>query len=412
MIREKTNPLIFVLTIFAVFLSLIVYNKYVWFLDALVLYFWYEYLWLKKSIKKVSVDVKADARCFTNEPFTVKFTIKNDSEKFLNVKINFPSSLKKPEQVLFLEPKSKLTYEVTSSFGTRGLKSAEPFVLKFFSKSGLFEFYLVHKIDSNILVLPKPEMVIFEKERFVELTPNKKSNFKLLEDISYIRELREYNSEPLNRIHWKASAKFNKLMVKEYEYTSSAKVFVLLDLNLSGAIYSKKAWESIRKKYEEDAISAVAGLVNYLSTKHIHIQLSISDKTGVNTYKFKEPSLYYEPLALSQGTIENQNLTSDFFGSIKDSITPTDTVVLMGMYLTVEEVEELIRLKSLSGKVIVMLMPYGYRKNVTGKFKSYFDLPLEVRKTYEYAKLLAQEHISVQIWYENTALQEGIEAIW
>jgi len=55
-----------------------------------------------------------------------------------------------------------------------------------------------------------------------------------------------------------------------------------------------------------------------------------------------------------------------------------------------------------------LLMPYGFRESTTKKFKSYFDVPVELREFYKFARVLEEENILVQIWYENTSFMEGI----
>jgi uncharacterized protein (DUF58 family) len=79
----------------------------------------------------------------------------------------------------------------------------------------------------------------------------------IYKDPIYIKGIREYSVEDrMKDIHWKSSLKMNKLMVKDYDYTSEMEVMVIVDVQC-GDPY----WQSIVPKDIERAISVGASLV-------------------------------------------------------------------------------------------------------------------------------------------------------
>lgn len=82
----------------------------------------------------------------------------------------------------------------------------------------------------------------------------------IIDDPSIIMGIREYTtSDPFNKIHWPSSAKFNHLMVKNYDFTSSQKAMVLLNVETS-----KPFWVRIEGKKIEKLIEIGASVSNEL----------------------------------------------------------------------------------------------------------------------------------------------------
>ncbi|SHN64986.1 Uncharacterized conserved protein, DUF58 family, contains vWF domain [Fervidobacterium gondwanense DSM 13020] len=319
-----------------------------------------------------------------------------------------PVIIKKEPVFITLQPDKREVVTFTTAFGTRGIKKLGAYSVRIKSFTELFSIYITEEINSDVRVLPNLEEADASVERILEMLPVLKSKYKLAEDISYIKNIREYQNEPMNRIHWKQSARMDKLMVKEYEYSGTAKNYIVLDLNLPGGIYSKEAWRYIHKKYQEESIKAVAGLVKHFSERHEKTNLFISHSKGIYDITDSDYVFFFDYLSEVEGAIDNNNSTTELLEHIIEGVQPTDTVLVISMFLTKEEVEKLIRLRSRCGRVLVLLMPYGYREATTKKFKSYFDVPVEIRELYKFARTLEEENIIIQIWHENTSLVEGL----
>ncbi|MGC8820232.1 MAG: DUF58 domain-containing protein [Fervidobacterium sp.] len=408
-IWTKYSPFVYVLLLIVMLANIFAFNKYILATDFLVAYVFYDYFKKRRAIEKIEIMVKARARVFTNEEFQVEFIIKSPQSLFIT--ITPPLLINKEPREILLNPNEEQSVIYTSKLGTRGTKQLGTYSIKIEGFGKLFSIIRSEFINSDVKVLPNMEESNIMLERIWESLPNLKSSYKLAEDISYVKDLREYNNDPFNKIHWKKSVKYDKLIVKDFEYTGTGKILILLDLNLPGTIYSKNAWFYIRKKYEEDAIKAATGLINYFSGRHEQVYLYTSGGKGFQSIKEKDPVIYFDYLAEVQGTIENEKDTTELLAEILAAVQPVDTVVILSMLLTTDEVKEIIHLKSRCGRVVVLLMPYGYRDATSKKFRSYYDVPPEVKQLYNYAKILRDENVLISIWHENVSLMEGLKTI-
>lgn len=87
----------------------------------------------------------------------------------------------------------------------------------------------------------------------------------LYKDPLYIRGIREYNVEDrMKDIHWKSSLKMNKLMVKEYDYTSDNEVTIIANVQTSN-----QAWESLNPEIAEEIIRVSASMASVCLKEHI-----------------------------------------------------------------------------------------------------------------------------------------------
>ncbi|ODN30059.1 DUF58 domain-containing protein [Fervidobacterium thailandense] len=396
----------FTVFVFTTFLNILVQSKYLWLAEAVLVYLIIDYVTKLRTLKNVNVQVKASARVFENEDFRITFVF--ESPKDLCLIFSPPSILRKEDIEVTLKAGVPVEVVLTSSLGTRGSKKLGHYVLKVPLPGNIVILNRVEEIDSDIKVLPNMEEAKVALERILEALPVLKSKHKFAEDVTYIKDVREYNNEPLNRIHWKQSARYGKLMVKEFEYAGTGKIHLLVDLNLPGGIYSRQAWMYIRKKYEEDAIRATTGLIHHFTSRHEHVQLYISHAGGFERLDSKDPAIYFDYLADASGTLENARDTSELIRELIDGVQPVDTVIIISMFLSKREIAEIIRLRKACGRVVVLLMPYGYRTSGTKKFKTYYEVPPEVRELYQDAKMLRNENILVEVWLENISLNEGL----
>ncbi len=404
----RVSPAFYVIIIVSVVLSAFVYNKYVWLLDIFSGWLILEYFSLKAHSRLIKTNVSGRTRVFINERFDIVINISSEARRALVIDVVPPAVVKKASVRLVLNPQDSVSLSFDTFFGTRGTKYMGYYTIKIESFTRLFQVLITEDIPFKVKVFPKLEYAEAEVERILEMLQVVKSKYKLVEDISYIRNVREYEREPLSRIHWKQSAKMGELMVKEYEYAGTTRNYILLDLNLPAGIYSKTAWEYIHRKYQEEAIRATAGLLKYFTDKHEKTNLLVSHSKGTYNISFTDYVLYFDYLAEVEGTLEGKQNTIELLEHVIDVVQPTDTVILIGMFLTKDEVEGLLRLRKRCGRIVVLIMPYGFREATSKKFKSYFDVPLEVRELYNYTRVLEEENIMVEVWHENTSFMEGL----
>ncbi len=407
-IWTKFNPFVYVFSVGIIILNIFVYNKYVWTLDLFAGWFFLHYMSLLNTAKNLRIDISGKTRVFTDEKFNIMFEVSSHNKRPLTIEIIPPITVKKHPVKVSINSGESCRVSFDTFFVPRGTKKLGYYTLRIESFTRLFSIMITGEIPFTVKVFPSLEQSDVSTERILEMLPVVKSKYKLVEDISYIRNIREYEKEPLNRVHWKQSAKMGTLMVKEYEYAGTTKNYILLDLNLPGKIYSKSAWEFIHKKYQEESIRAVVGMLKFLSERHEKTGLLISHSRGTFNLSFADYVLYFDYLAEVEGTLENEKDTSELLEQIIETVQPTDNVFIVSMFLTKDEVEKLLRLRTRCGRVVVLLMPYGYREATSKKFKSYFDVPMEVRELYNYARVLEEENILIGIWHENTSFMEGL----
>lgn len=408
-VHMKFSTWLLILPIVCGLATVFFFSTYVLAADVIVLFIFLDLFRKAKLLSNVEVRVHLRGRAFVDEEFPVKFVLL--SKRRLRLILSPPASLRKEPRVVELVPNHLNDVVFHSSFGTRGSKWIGPFTIKYVGFDGLFTIVRVEEVDSSVKVLPSVEEVDAATERLLEALPNLKTRQRLAEDYTYVRDLRDYSGEPLNRIHWKNSARFDKLLVKDFETAGTSRVFILLDLNLPGGVYSKAAWTHIRRKYEEDAIVATLGLVKFLLRRHERVVLYLSDSKGLSRVADSDEGHFFDMLADATGTVENTKDTSELLVNLIEEVQPTDTVVILSMFLSRSEVREIVRLKGRCGRVVVLLMPYGFRGARVKKFKTYYEAPMEVRKLYEYAKVLRDENVLIEIWLENVGFQEGLESL-
>jgi uncharacterized protein (DUF58 family) len=124
----------------------------------------------------------------------------------------------------------------------------------------IFGFFSEDKIIDDFLeILVYPKLVDLKKLQFstTSLYGDNIIRRWIYKDPVYIKGIREYNVEDrMKDIHWKSSLKMNKLMVKDYDYTSEMELMVIVDVQC-GDPY----WQSIVANDIERAISVGASLV-------------------------------------------------------------------------------------------------------------------------------------------------------
>lgn len=116
------------------------------------------------------------------------------------------------------------------------------------------------EIQDFIEVLVYPRLIPIKK--YVFDTTNFNGDNTVIrwihKDPLYIKGIREYNVEDrMKDIHWKSSLKMNKLMVKDYDYTSERQLILILNVQCH-----KDYWCNIKSDVIENGIRITASLAN------------------------------------------------------------------------------------------------------------------------------------------------------
>lgn len=95
---------------------------------------------------------------------------------------------------------------------------------------GLFTRYYVQDVETDFVVFPKP--IVWDLRRFLD---KGKERYEYTDSVTNLRGyddflgVKEYSSEPMKLINWKATAKVGKLMAKEAYASAQSPVVLTLD---------------------------------------------------------------------------------------------------------------------------------------------------------------------------------------
>lgn len=107
-------------------------------------------------------------------------------------------------------------------------------------------------------IIVYPRLVSFRQFNFESTNIQGENIVKrwIFKDPLYIRGIREYNVEDrMKDIHWKSSLKMDKLMVKDYDYTSEREVVFIVDVQC-GELH----WATMDEENIDNAIKIAASL--------------------------------------------------------------------------------------------------------------------------------------------------------
>ena len=150
-----------------------------------------------------------------------------------------PSFAIKVEQVqnkasfaFFTLVKKEQEESLTLKFPKRGFYDKITLKISSSFPVGLFERYFYEEIPLRLVVFPKP-MVAQEKPTVEGIYKGELLNISKKLGYDQLQGVKEYSGEPMKLIHWKLSAKVNKLLIKDFSAEESPPVILSLD-NVEG----------------------------------------------------------------------------------------------------------------------------------------------------------------------------------
>ncbi len=138
---------------------------------------------------------------------------------------------------------------------------------------GLFRRRIVLSTSRELMVLPR----VFPIASFALFTgglPGRGRNSRrALQATINATTIREYvNGDALSRIHWRTSAHYNKLMVKEFDLDPAVDAWIFLDLH--SAVQAGKGEHST----EEYGVSIAATITNYLLRQDLSVGMIVNGR--------------------------------------------------------------------------------------------------------------------------------------
>lgn len=239
------------------------------------------------AFERLEIRRKIPANVYEGETIRVKIIIKNPTPIGLyNVVVeeHYPETLTKVDGfntgVIQIPPKSEV--EVNYKLRARGI-GKHRFGTIMLRKSGILGFYYTKaaysNIDSSFIgVMPSLPKINIEEALArgykLELGAQKVSHSGFSADF---RDIREYvPGDETRRIDWKATAKLNKLMIREYELEKKNNLVFILDLSKNMFIGEL----GLRKI--DHASRTIAYIMNYAMNKRDNVGLIILSGYGVD----------------------------------------------------------------------------------------------------------------------------------
>jgi uncharacterized protein (DUF58 family) len=403
------------ITISAIVLNLIVFNKYSVILIIFAAIFWIKYFIDYKVFKKINATTYFfTSKVFRKERNEFYVELENNSKKNIVIKVfpaNNVNNIFPHTRIVTSKKNSRMKVAFNCFFDKRGKHKINNGSISYEDSLGLYSFSKELKNDKEIKVLPENVFAAFKKEELKKLIPEVISKYMVLEDNTYIEKINEYNNEPMNKIHWKLSAKMDELMVKKYSYTSTGKVYIFLDLNIEeNSVINNYIWQEMRKKYEEFSIFATLAIIKDVMERNEEIRLTVNGENVIHE-KSRYYENYYNLFSDIKGADNAKISFSEVFESMVSKLTLEDTVIIISMYLNGKIIQELIKARSRSSKVIVLLMPYAYRLPEEPILKANEMYRKEVLEFEKDAEILRNQKIIVRIVSYNETLLEVFESV-
>ena len=246
-----TEPLIILMALVFLFISLLNHQTQLTILILLVLgMIVFTKFWSRFSFSKMTFDSEIDKnKVFPGEKIRLKIEARNN--KLLPVQLQFKLMIDESHFISdtpacensFLLWFQKTTFSWSLKAMHRGcFNIGHPHIIA----ADLFNFFPRHKIrqDSvDVIVYPKiiPIRPFSMPEHYFFGVPGAQSP---VQDPVYILGTREYQSfTPVKLIHWKASARYDKLQEKVCEPSVQEKILIVVDVELFHTLQAKDDFE-------------------------------------------------------------------------------------------------------------------------------------------------------------------------
>jgi Uncharacterized conserved protein (some members contain a von Willebrand factor type A (vWA) domain) len=193
-------------------------------------------------------------------------------------------------------PFQKITRRYNIRCGSRGRFSFSSLRISVGDVFGLKTYTMEMEDPVEILVYPSihplNELIVNYKNPMGDVSVKR----WIIDDPNLIRGIREYTQDdPQSRIHWPSTARTGRLMVKNFDFTSSQKAIVLMNVETS-----KPFWVNIGGEKIEKAITITASLCSEL-IKH-GIASGVYTNSDINGPYLNEPDFVYPSCTNGQMT--------------------------------------------------------------------------------------------------------------
>jgi uncharacterized protein (DUF58 family) len=253
-----------------------------------------------------------------------------------------------------------LTYLLRFHVNRRGVYDLGDCLLTVTDPLRLFRLSRRLPPDERLTVFPT--VLPLEKLRVSLTSPldGQRVKFAPNYDVSQLAGVRPYESDPMNRIHWKMSAHRGELMVKEFSPSASKTVVVLLNLTL-------RREPSFTMETFEDYMTMVgASILQYAYDRKLPFGLTILGEETLSSDEYSKDATHlfscYRLLAQARARMDHDPSSTVFLDYLKHErlrIPARSQLFLVQHELKEEEIGTLLRMQAQFSRISICLFPYG-----------------------------------------------------
>ncbi len=258
-------PFILLLLVVAVLLRVDFFFTVIYFLVAVVVL---SRLWAGRAAGRLRAERRFVPRAFTGDTLTVELAVRNEGwlpVPWLEINESVPVQLQTVpfgRQVVSLGPRERHACPYTLACRRRGYYPLGPVHLRTGDLLGLARRDLTGAAPDHLIVYPR--IVPIHRPDLPTRSPlvALSARSSLFEDPSRLMGVRDYQrGDSPRRVHWPATARAARLVVKQYQPAVARETLLCLDLDPEGYDPERRA------EATELAIVAAASLAHHVSTR-------------------------------------------------------------------------------------------------------------------------------------------------
>ena len=222
-------------------------------------------LWTQRTTEHLRVERRFVNHAFPGDKVAVDVTVHNTSwlpAPWLQVHESLPVDLATPpfhHQVTTLDPRERYPFHYTLNCRQRGYYSIGPMTINTGDLLGITDRRQVQVPSEHIIVYP--QVVPLQQLGLPTRSPQVAlpARVPLFKDPTRVRGVRDYQrGDSPRRIHWTATARTGRMLVKQYQPSIARETHIYLDLDERG--YGQRQ----RYTATELAIVAAASIANHI----------------------------------------------------------------------------------------------------------------------------------------------------
>ncbi len=223
-------------------------------------------------------------------------------------------------------------------------------------------FRLSRRLPPDEKLTVFPTVLPLEKLRVSLTSPldGQRVKFAPNYDVSQLAGVRPYESDPMNRIHWKMSAHRGELMVKEFSPSASKTVVVLLNLTL------RREPTFTMETFEDYMTMVGASILQYAHDRNLPFGITILGRDTLSSEGYSKDATHlfscFRLLARAEACMDHDPSSTVFLDYLRQEqlrIPARSQLFLVQHELKEEEIGALLRMQARFSRISICLFPYG-----------------------------------------------------